>query len=100
MMVSGRVRLTEGMSLPVSRSSAVMWLLPPVCSEMRREWSSRHASQAGVAGGGGGAVGGDIFGFTAGCGDEVDVAAGGTLVGHEAADEGDLFAVGGEAGDG
>src|ERR1035438_6770052 len=50
MMVSGRVRLTEGMSLPVSRSSAVMWLLPPVCSEMRREWLSRQANQAGDAG--------------------------------------------------
>src|ERR1035441_9113978 len=50
MMVSGRVRLMEGMSLPVSRSRAVMWLLPPVCSEMRREWSSRQASQAGEAG--------------------------------------------------
>src|ERR1035437_9845464 len=50
MMVSGRVRLTEGMSLPVSRSSAVMWLLPPVCSETRREWLSRQASQAGEDG--------------------------------------------------
>ena len=37
------------------------------------------------------------LGAEVGGGDEVDVAADGALVGHEAADEGDLLAVGGEA---
>ncbi len=55
----------------------------------------------GEPGGGAVDVGGDVGGgLAAGCGDDPDVAAGGALVGHEAADEGDLFAVGGEAGDG
>ena len=47
-----------------------------------------------------GSAGREILGFAAGGGDEVDVAAGGALVAHEAADEGDLAAVGGPAGDG
>src|SRR6185312_13675677 len=48
----------------------------------------------------GGAVGGYVFGFASAGGDDVDVAAGYPLVGHEAADEGDFGAVGGEAREG
>jgi len=44
--------------------------------------------------------GGDVPRLAAGGRDEVDVAAGRTLIAHQAADEGDLFAVGRPAGDG
>src|SRR5208283_1908003 len=60
--------------------------------------------QPGDVGGRGGTVGGDVLrlgsGRNAGCGNDVDVAAGRALIAHQAADEGDLLAVGREAGDG
>ena len=61
-------------------------------------WSSSQASKVGVPS----MLGVMSVGLAAlgRGGDELDVAAGGALVGHEAADEGDVFAVGGEAGDG
>src|ERR1039458_4976005 len=66
MIVSGNVKSRPGTSLPVVRSSIVMRLLPPTCSEMPMVWSSCHAMWAGEAG----RLGVTFFGSAAGGGRE------------------------------
>ncbi len=95
-MDSGKVALASGTSLPVvDVDGGDVAVAADVLGEADDVWTDPLDE-----GDGRGAVGREVLRLAAGGGDEVDVAAGRALIAHQAADEGDLLAVGRPARDG